>query len=175
MVFNFTNNYQFSTRLKLKNENLEVVKETKLLGTIITDDLKWDKNTQYLVKNANKRMQILRKAANFGAPMKDKKDIYVSYVRSALEQSCQVWNSRLTMENIADLERVQKSALRIILNNKYNNYNDALEMINLDTLEERRKYLCLKFAKNSTQGEKTHKMFPLKTRKQNTKKVKNLK
>ena len=59
-------------------------------------------------------MQILRKAANFGAPMKDKKDIYISYVRSALEQSCQVWNSRLTMENIADLERVQKSALRII-------------------------------------------------------------
>ena len=121
-------------------------------------------------KNANKRMQILRKAANFGAPMKDKKDICISYVRSALEQSCQVWNSRLTMENIADLERVQKSALRIILNNKYNNYNDSLEIINLDTLEERRKYLCLKFAKNSTQGEKTHKMFPLKTRKQNTKK-----
>ena len=44
-------------------------------------------------------------------------------------------------------------------------------MVNLGTLEERRKYLFLKFAKNSTQGEKIHKMFPLKTRKQNTKKV----
>ena len=44
MVFNFTDNYQFSTRLKLKEENIEIVKETKLLGTIMTDDLKWDKN-----------------------------------------------------------------------------------------------------------------------------------
>lgn len=76
MIFNYTNNYQFLTRLKLQNENLEIVKETKLLGTIITDDLKWKINTQHLVKNTNKRMQILRKAANFGAPMKDKKDIY---------------------------------------------------------------------------------------------------
>ena len=45
MIFNFTNNYQFSTRLKMENSNLEIIKSTKLLGTIIQDDLKWDKNT----------------------------------------------------------------------------------------------------------------------------------
>ena len=168
MIFNFTNNYQFTTRLKLKNENLEIVKENKLLGVIMTDDLKWDKNTQYLIKEGYKRMQILRKAASFGAPIADKIQIYISYVRSALEQSCQVWNSRLTEQNVTDLERVQKSALRIILNKQYVNYNDALEMINLETLEERRKYLCLKFAKKSLHGQKTQNMFPLKRKKQNT-------
>ena len=168
MIFNFTNNYQFSTRLKLQNENLEIVKESKLLGVIMTDDLRWDKNTQYLIKEGYKRMQILRKAASFGAPIADKKQIYISYVRSALEQSCQVWNSRLTEQNIEDLERVQKSALRIILNNQYVNYNDALEIVDLETLEERRKYLCLKFAKNSLHGQKTQKMFPLKRKIQNT-------
>ena len=35
MIFNFTDNYQFTTRLSLNQENIEVVTETKLLGTII--------------------------------------------------------------------------------------------------------------------------------------------
>ena len=168
MIFNFTNNYQFSTRLKLENENLEIIKETKLLGVIVTDDLKWENNTKYLIRKAYKRMEILRQAVKFGAPLEDKKIIYILYVRSVLEQSCQVWNSRLTEQNITDLERVQKSALRLIINKQYDDYNSALDMINLQTLEERRKYICIRFAKNSLHGEKTEKMFPLKRNKQNT-------
>ena len=49
MIFNFTENFQFTTRLKLKSENIEVINNTKLLGTIITDDLKWDLNTTSIV------------------------------------------------------------------------------------------------------------------------------
>ena len=89
----------------------------------MTGDLKWDKNCQYLIKKAYNKMQILRKAASFGAPIADKKIIYFAYVRSTLEKGCQIWNSRLTEENKIDLERVQKAALRIILNNKYINNN----------------------------------------------------
>ena len=33
----------------------------KLLGTIITDDLKWDKNTDYITKKAYARLELLRK------------------------------------------------------------------------------------------------------------------
>ena len=39
--------------------NLEVVVEAKLLGVIIDKDLKWNKNTKYLVKEANKKMRML--------------------------------------------------------------------------------------------------------------------
>ena len=46
MLFNFTHNYQFRTRLKLGDELIETVTQTKLLGTILTRDLKWDKNTK---------------------------------------------------------------------------------------------------------------------------------
>ena len=49
MIFNFTENFKFTTRLKLKSENVEVINNTKLLGTIITDDLKWDLNTKSIV------------------------------------------------------------------------------------------------------------------------------
>ena len=48
MVFNFTENMQFTTRLYLENTLLESVKETKLLGTKITTDLKWHKNKHML-------------------------------------------------------------------------------------------------------------------------------
>ena len=67
MVFNFTNNYQFTSRLHLQNKNIETLKDTKLLGTIISDDLKWNLNTKHIVKKANSRMQLLRKVATFGA------------------------------------------------------------------------------------------------------------
>ena len=40
MIFNYTNNYQFMTRLQLDGQNIEVLNSTKLLGTIISNDLK---------------------------------------------------------------------------------------------------------------------------------------
>ena len=115
MLINFTEKYQFATRLQLKDENVEVINITKLLGTFLSDDLKWDLNTQNLVKKANARMALLRKVASFGAPLEDLKTIYVLFIRSILEQSATVWHSSLSEENIKDLERVYKSAVRMIL------------------------------------------------------------
>ena len=86
MLFNFTDNYKFTTRLELNRENFEVVTQAKLLGVMITNDLKWDKNTEYLVKKANSRMQLLRKVAEFASSIEDKKNIYVLYIRSILAQ-----------------------------------------------------------------------------------------
>ena len=37
--------HQFTIRLKEENNIVEVVNEMKLLGTILTNDLKWDANT----------------------------------------------------------------------------------------------------------------------------------
>ena len=45
MIFNFTEKYQFSTGLMLNNQ---IVDSTKLLGTIISDDLHWDLNTKII-------------------------------------------------------------------------------------------------------------------------------
>ena len=63
-------------------------------------------------------MQILRKASEFTYNLKDRRQIYILYVRSILEQSCVVWNSSLSEENIEDLERVQKAAVRVMLGQK---------------------------------------------------------
>ena len=50
MIFNFTQKYQFTTRLQLNYACLEVIPKTILFGVIIQDDLKWDDNTASLVK-----------------------------------------------------------------------------------------------------------------------------
>ena len=134
MIFNFTDRFQFTTRLKLKNQAIEVIDSTRLLGTIISNDLKWDLNTSSIVKKANARMELLRKVASFGTPPEDLKDIYTLFIRSILEQSDVVWHSSITDENAADLERVQKSAIKIILNNKYSGYNRGLAQLGLETL-----------------------------------------
>ena len=161
IIFNYTDNYQFTTRLSINDKNIEVIDSTRLLGTIISKDLKWDLNTAAIVKKANARMQLLRKVAGFGASVDDLKIIYILFIRSLLEQSATVWHSRLTEENSNDLERVQKSAMKIILQDKFIGYKNALNKLDLPTLSDRREQLCLSFALKCVKHPKTLKMFPL--------------
>ena len=78
-----------------------------------------------------------------------------------MEQSCQVWHYAITVEEKADLERVQKLACRVILGDRYTDYDSALKSLNLEPLAKRRDKLCLKFAKKSLKLDQTRNMFPL--------------
>ena len=160
-LFNSTSNYQFTTRLLLKNEPVEVIDSTRLLGTIISNDLSWDQNISKIVKNANARMELVRRVASFGTPVEDIKNIYILFVRSILEQSATVWHSSLTQENINDLERVQKSAIQVILQENYSSYKQGLAQLNIESLASRREQLCLNFAQKCVKSEKLKHMFPL--------------
>ena len=102
-------------------------------------------------------MELLRKAASFGPPIEDLKDIYILFIRSILEQSATVWHSGITSENSSDLKRVQKSAMKIILNDNYSTYENALAKLGLESLESRREDLCLNFW---TKNKKLAHMFP---------------
>ena len=88
------------------------------------------------------------------------KDIYVLFIRSILEQSSKIWHSSLTQENIEDLERVQKSALKIILKDRYKTYRNALNIMEIDSLSNRREQLCLEFAKKCVKHPNLKHMFP---------------
>ena len=161
MVFNFTKKYQFTTGILLKNEKIEIVEQAKLLGLILTSDLKWDENTNYLVRDANKRMLMLRAAAKFTSDKQVLKQIYYSRIRCKLEQSAAVWSTSLTQKNIADLERVQKAAVRLINGKPYESYSETLKELNIMRLSERRKVICLKFAKSCLRIKNFEKLFPI--------------
>ena len=72
-----------------------------------------------------------------------------------------MWHSSLTKENREDLERVQKAALKVILKEDYLNYEDALKLTNLQSLDDRRQMIAMRFAKNCLKNENYSKLFPL--------------
>ena len=160
MLFNFSKNYKFNTRLALEGENLEQVHVTKLLGLKIRDDLSWKSNTSELTRKAYSRMLIIKKLVQFDVPLDDLLHIYALYIRSVTEQSAVVWHSAITKGEQNDLERVQKVALRIILGQNYTSYSEALNYTGLETLSDRRSNLCLNFAKKCIKNEAPSWMFP---------------
>ena len=97
----------------MNNTGLEVVKESKILGTILTNNLSWNKNTLELVKRGFKRMQLLYKAASFTNSRHDLKTIYLTYVRSVIEQSAVVWHSSLTIKIEKILNVCKKLQLKL--------------------------------------------------------------
>ena len=135
------------------------MKEAKLLGTIITDDLKWNRNTEELVKNANKRMRLLHAASKYTSKISDLKTIYSAFIRSKLDHSSVVWHSGISKKNIKAIERIQKAAVKVILKNKYTSYEEGLKFLNLENLEERRIKQSLNFAKKCLRNEKVRNMF----------------
>ena len=146
MVFNFTKKFQFSTRLNLENVLLEEAQECRLLGLTITNQLSWQKNTHSIVKKANTRMIILQKLYDFNLPTEDMVNMYILFIRSMLEYSCVVWHSSITEEESSSIERVQKTALRLILRENYSDYTSSIDFTGLSTLRERRTQISLTFA-----------------------------
>ena len=161
MLFNFTEKYQFTTRLDLKGTNIEIVDKMKILGTIVNTNLSWDDNCNLLIKKVNARMQLLRGVQSFGASKEEMVHLWIIFCRSVLEQSCVVWHSSLTQENIDNLERTQKTFTKLVLKEKYVSYEDSLTKLILDLLSQRQHTLCLKFAQNGLKHNQLSDLLPI--------------
>ena len=114
MIFNYTDKYQLSTRLQLKGQNVQIVDQMKILGTVVNSDLTWTDNC--------------------------------------------------SLKHTEDIERTQKTFQKLILKQKYENYENALLKLSMVSLEKRIKELCLKFAKSGIKHEKLNYLFPTKSK-----------
>ena len=148
MLFNSSKQRDFQPNLVLEGKHLEVVEQMKLLGVILTSDLKWHENTKHITKKAFGRLWLLRRLKTMGASTTTLLDVYCKQVRSVLEFAAVVWDSGLTLENTTQIERAQKSAFAIILGAEYKSYNEACTRLSMETLAKRRKKLSLNFATN---------------------------
>ena len=86
-------------------------------------------------------------------------DVYTKQVRPITEFAAPVWNSSITIKEVQDIERVQKSALKIILADQYTTYTKALKISNLEELKIRRRTLSLKFALKCEKSDKFMQWF----------------
>ena len=103
---------------------------------------------------------MLTKLKYVGVAIEDLIEVYVLYIRSLAEYCSVVFHSSLTIEQSNKHERIQKTALKIILGDMYMEYSAGLEMSGLDTLYVRRTKRCLDFALKCTKHLKNQRMFP---------------
>lgn len=107
---------------------------SKILGLWISEDLSWYRNTTEMCLKAYARMSLITKLKYVGVKKDDLIDVYKLFIRSLLEYCCVVFHSTLTLENIQDLERIQKTALRVIFGEAYQDYQSAFCQSGLETL-----------------------------------------
>ena len=69
---------------------------------------------------------------------KPKVELWKVFCRGILEQTCPLWDSSLTEQNISDLERVQKTFVKLILEEEYTTYEMGLDLFQLDSLEKKK-------------------------------------
>ena len=156
MKFNFSKTHDFPPEFKIPgfHDMLEQTRETKLLGVMITSDLKWEANTQYICAKAFKKIWILRRMKKVDVKPLDILEVYMKEIRSILELAVPAWHSGLTVKQAADIERVQRVAVAIILSDYKTgkcemSYSMALVTLDLEPLDMRRDKLCMNFAKKT--------------------------
>ena len=114
MLVNTSTSVDIQPKLSINNQNdLEAVKEIKLLGIISQTNLKWTSNTSNLSKKGWKRMWIIRNLKRFGGTKEQLVKVYIAQIRSVLKMACPVWHPGLTVFETRSIERLQKRLLQL--------------------------------------------------------------
>ena len=53
MLFNSAKQWEFMPEILVEGRNLEVVEAFKLVGVVISSNLKWEENTEYITKKGS--------------------------------------------------------------------------------------------------------------------------
>ena len=159
ITFNFSANNTPPQNLSLNQNLINSVDNLKLLGVMISKDLKWNENTSLICDKVNKKYYILNRLKNFGFTKEELIIAWNTILRPVTEYAAPLWHSGLSKAENRSLEALQKKALGIIFGIKYENnrrlytinnsllpYNEALEKLKLTSLEERREILTSNFA-----------------------------
>ena len=154
MKFNPARKRDFPIELEFSDgSSLDQVKVKKLVGVFITDNLKWERNTSYICEKARKKLWLLRRMKQLNLNTSQLFDAYTKEVRSILEMAVLVWHSSLTQKQSNSIERIQKVAFKLILGEKYENYENDCQFLGAQTLFQRRVNLCKSFARKNLKSE----------------------
>ena len=130
MPFNFTKKYDFIPRFMFPGDHtpLDVIYETKLLGVTISSDLSFNKHVTNISEAATKTLWILIRFRDMGADTGQLLNLWQQKGRSILEFASPVFFSRLTLQQIKQIEDCQRKAFAVILQSKYKSFENALKV-----------------------------------------------
>lgn len=86
----------------------------RFLGMMISDDLAWTHNTEAILKKAQQRLYFLRCLRRWGMSTQTLVNFYRSIVESVLTGGIAVWYGGATAQDRRALQRVVRTAQRII-------------------------------------------------------------
>ena len=159
----------FPPEFSFKNkEHLQVVEETRLLGVVLSSDLRWQANTTALCSRAMAKMWLLRRMKSLKLDSEFILDYYLKEVRSLAEQGVPIWNSGLNKSQVKEIEKIQKVALKIILGQQYESYKSACVRFGLQKLSVRRLEISTKFAIKLYNSKRCEQFFTPAVRNVNT-------
>ena len=75
----------------MDNNIIERVKNYKILGVIVNNELKWNNNVDFIVKKASKKLYSLRISCWPGVAQDHILKVYLSTVRPVIEYAVVVW------------------------------------------------------------------------------------
>ena len=78
--------------ITLRGSPVDTVESFRFLGTLITQDLKWELNISSLTKKAQQRMYFLRQLKKFNLPKAMMVHFYTAIIESILSSSTSVWS-----------------------------------------------------------------------------------
>ena len=129
MLFNRSKTYDFQPQLFLGDKSLEVVETAKILGIVLSSDLKWKGHVSYITAKARKKLCMIRRVRELGGSISDMLTVFELQIRVLTEMACPAWNGALTGDNVHELESIQKAAVAIILNYNFKSYKKALQKL----------------------------------------------
>ncbi|KAK0133548.1 hypothetical protein N1851_030920 [Merluccius polli] len=100
--------------ITLCDSTIDTVESFRFLGTIISQDLKWELNISSLIKKAQQRMYFLRQLKKFNLPRTLMVHFYSSIIESILTSSVTIWYAAATAKDKGRLQRVIRSAEKVI-------------------------------------------------------------
>src|SRR4029434_110081 len=113
MVVDFRKNPAPPNPITLSDAPVDSVESIRFLGTIISQDLKWELNIISLTKKAHQRIYFLRQLKKFNLSKAMIVHLYHFIIESILTSSITIWYAATAKDKIR-LQRVIRSAERVI-------------------------------------------------------------
>ncbi|PFX27209.1 RNA-directed DNA polymerase from mobile element jockey [Stylophora pistillata] len=126
--------------ITINDKQIEVVSSARLLGVIVSDNLRWNAHVESICKKAAKRLYFLKQLKRAKVPSEDMLLFYTTCIRPVLEYACPVFHHSLPQYLSNEMERLQKRALRMIQPDL--SYAEVLVAPDIASLYERREILC---------------------------------
>ena len=139
--------------ISIKGKVINEVKDTKFLGIILDNELKWNLHTAYISKKISKSISVL-KMLKFSFPNEILKSIYFSLVYPYFTYCNLVWGGAAST-HLDSLVKLQKKAVRIISKVGFLDHTTPLfDKLKLLQVNEIYQFNCAKFIYNCHINEK---------------------